>query len=517
MVGRRKRLGKAARVHFAEPPWDEEHPRWRELDEELAVDHIARRVVAAMKTLDLTPLYESYSGRGSRPTQPDLMLRIVLIEIRLGRIRPSNWHRDARENDPLKWAGMGIRPSRTAWYDFHDRVAPLLADWNAQVVEFAIEQNVTSGKRASLDGSTFAANASRYRLVNEATLAKRIGLLRDAMSRDDVDKPVKNAPAWMVTTPWTRQSQLLRFERAQERLTELHAINQRQDPSRRRPRENIVISTSDPEAALGRDKFKVFRPLYNMQLMYDLDSLLFLHYDVLSQATDAGTLKPMLNKVTSLKGIALGTLLADAGYVTASNLALCELAGVTLYGPWQENDFSKKKKSTNSNSPKRIGKNQFTWLTDAKVYVCPQGHRLKWIGKQKRRQADGEINIMHRYRCNPDHCCACPSSKQCTTNPKRGRSVKRSEHEELVEIHRQRMLTDEAKRLYKKRSQTVELGYADVKEHRAIRRFPRRGRIHAKTHVGLAVLINNLLIVHRATRNSKQQPQEALNCETQTT
>ena len=102
MVDRRKRLGKSARVQFAEPPWDEEHPRWRELDEELAVDHIARRVVAAMKVLDLTPLYESYSGRGSRPTRPDLMLRIVLIEIRLGRIRPSNWYRDVRENDPLK-------------------------------------------------------------------------------------------------------------------------------------------------------------------------------------------------------------------------------------------------------------------------------------------------------------------------------------------------------------------------------------------------------------------------------
>jgi hypothetical protein len=517
MVGRRKRLGKAARVHFAEPPWDEEHPRWQELDEELAADHVARQVVAAMEVLDLTPLYDSYTGRGSPPTRPDLMLRIVLIEIRLGRIRPSDWFTDARENDPLKWAGMGIRPSRTAWYEFHDRVAPLLVNWNPQIVEFAAEQSITSGKRASLDGSTFAANASRHRLVNEETLAKRMDLLRDAKASDDVDKPVENAPAWMATKPSTRQTQLERYKRAQERLCELHAINQRQDPGRRRPREKIVVSTSDPEAALGRDKFKVFRPLYNVQLVYDLDSMLFLHYDVLAQATDAGTLKPMLNKVTSIAGINLQQLLVDAGYVTASNLALCEEARVTLYGPWQENDFSGKKKSTNKNSLARIGKDQFTWLPDAKAYVCPQGQKLKWIGKQKRRQSDGEVNIMHSYRCSPSHCCECPSAARCTTNPKRGRSVKRSEHEELIEAHRRRMATDESKDLYKKRKQTVELGYADVKEHRALRRFPRRGLLRAKAYAGLAVLVNNLLVVHHGTVTAKRPCQGATKCGLQPT
>jgi hypothetical protein len=75
----------------------------------------------------------------------------------------------------LKWAGMGIRPSRTAWYAFHDRVAPFLATWNLQIVELAIERDITSGKRASLDGSTFAANASRHRLVNEALAAELAG------------------------------------------------------------------------------------------------------------------------------------------------------------------------------------------------------------------------------------------------------------------------------------------------------------------------------------------------------
>ena len=68
----------------------------------------------------------------------------------------------------------------------------------------------------------------------------------------------------------------------------------------------------------------------------------------------------------------------------------------------------------------------------------------------------------------------------------------RSEHEPLVDAHRARMATEEAKKLYKRRKQTVELGFADVKQHRALRRFPRRGLQRARTHLGLAVLIHNL-------------------------
>lgn len=498
MVDGWKRLGKALVVRFADPPWEETHPRWLVLDQELPEGHLARQVTAAMKQVDLTPLYHSYSGRGSLPTRPDLMLRIVLIEIRLGRIHPSDWYRDTRENEPLKWAGMGIQPSRTAWYSFHDRVAMFLETWNEQTVEVAAKLGVTSGTQASLDGSTFAANASRHRLVNETLLAKRVKLLRDVIADDNAGSTVDEVPYWAATTPATRQVQLTRFKLSQERLVELQAINQRQDPCRRRAVDKIVVSTSDPEAALGRDKFHVFRPLYNTQLVSDLNSSLILTYGVFAQATDAGTLKPMLCKAISTKGIHLKDLLVDAGYVTASNLALCNADHVNLVGPWQENDYSQKKKKSKK-APAQISKDQFVWSAEKQVYVCPQGHTLKWIGKQKRRQADGEINVMHSYRCSPDDCRGCPLADACTTNPNRGRSVKRSEHEELVDAHRQKMATEEAKGLYKKRKKTVELSFADIKEHRGLRRFPRRGLTRATTQVGLAVLIHNLLTVYRAT------------------
>lgn len=498
MVGRMKRSRKRAEVRFADPPWNERSAEWQMRDQQVPANHPGRAVVEAVKQLDLTPLFAVYHGVGTPPIRPDLMLAIVLIEMRLGRPQPSQWFRDARENLVIQWAGFGIQPSRTCWYNFADRIAPLIGQWNAAVLHRARQRGVTRAERASLDGSAVAANASRHRLVNEMTISQRLTELQEACRADTAAQPLANVPTWMAKTPDTRQTQRERYEHAGQRLVELHAVNNRQQQTRRRKPEKIVVSTSDPEAALGRDKHNVFRPLYNVQLIRDLDSQLCLGYEVFAQPTDAGTFGPMLERLVNLTGVKPKVMLVDAGYVTACNLAICDQAGITLYGPWQENDASRKEENPDT-KPRLLGKEHFTWMADQNMYRCPEGHPLPWIGHEKRRQSDGQINVVHSYRCSPQHCRACPRQVSCSSNPSRGRAIRRSEHEALVESHRARMATAEAKSLYRLRRQTVELGFADFKQHRSMRQFSGRGRSRAQRQVGLAVLVHNLLVVHYAT------------------
>jgi hypothetical protein len=516
MVGCTRRPRKGAEVRFAEPPWNERSGEWQVRGQQVAADHPAREVVEAVKQLDLTPLFALYLGVGLPPIRPDLMLAVVLIEIRLGRPRPSQWFRDARENLALQWAGFGIRPSRACWYNFADRVTSLLEQWNAEVVQLARQRGVTRAERVSLDGTAVAANASRHRLLNEGTLERRLTELDVACQADASGQPPPSTPAWMAKHPHTREGQQRRYRRARERLVELHAVNDRQDRKRRRKPEKIVVSTSDPEAALGRDKYNVFRPLYNVQVVRDLDSQLCLAYQAFAQPTDAGTFGPMLERVTNSAGVKPKAMLVDAGYVTACNLAICDQAGSVLYGPWQENDFSQKKRKQGA-KPRPIGKEHFTWVPEQNLYRCPEGHPMPWIGHQKRRQSDGQINVVHSYRCSPEHCRACARQVACSTNPNRGRSVKRSEHEALVEAHRARMATAEAKGLYRLRGQTVELGFADFKQHRSMRQFSGRGLDRAKRQVGLTVLVHNLLIVHRVAAPLKNSALAMLTTERITT
>ena len=76
-------------ARFAEPPWNEQSAPWRQIDAQLAQDHLAREIRQAMTHLDLTSLYASYAGRGKAPHRSDLMLAIVLFELRRGQRQPS--------------------------------------------------------------------------------------------------------------------------------------------------------------------------------------------------------------------------------------------------------------------------------------------------------------------------------------------------------------------------------------------------------------------------------------------
>src|SRR5262245_8535494 len=69
------------RDRFAVPPWDRQSPEWLAIDDDLPADHLARAIDEAVDRLDLTDLFASSAGFGSKPHRPDLMLKIVLDEM----------------------------------------------------------------------------------------------------------------------------------------------------------------------------------------------------------------------------------------------------------------------------------------------------------------------------------------------------------------------------------------------------------------------------------------------------
>jgi hypothetical protein len=69
------------------------------------------------------------------------------------------------------------------------------------------------------------------------------------------------------------------------------------------------------------------------------------------------------------------------------------------------------------------------------------------------------------------------------------------------------METEEAKTVYRLRGQTIEIVFADFKEHRGLRRFSGRGLARARMELALEVLVHNLLVLHRFA-HPKQNGQE---------
>lgn len=503
---------RASSCRFAEPPWDRRTPRWQEIDRTLSADHLARQMKEAVEELDLKELQETYAGRGSKAHPPRLLLAFVLFERQRGRQSPAQWHRDAQECEPAQWLLFGLKPGRAVWYEFRKRLEGQWDGLHTQVMQQARALGVPVGERVAVDGSLVAALASRRRLANQKTLTNRIESLRQAVATDERQALLEARSYWMAKHSRTRARQLESYLAAQCRMDQSQAENRRRPSSKRRKPEKIVVSVSEPEATLGRDKLQVFRPLYNVQLMYDLDSSFISAYETFSCQNDPGTIGTLLERSRKLAGKTPSVALGDSSYAGGPDVALCEQAGVTLYAPVSENDYSeanrKKRKAC------QIPKKEFTWLPDQQTYRCPEGHWLIPGKTTPLARSNDRTTLQSTYRCPPEHCMKCPRQAACTPSPQRGRSVSRLEHEDLLDVLRARMDDPEAKALYKLRAQTVELRYADLKQHRNMTRFHGYGLQGARGEVAGVVLAYNLLILqrHRKLRSlpfkSMQIPEE---------
>jgi transposase len=498
IVAPARRARAARRARFRPAPLGPPSQEWQSLDRRLSPDHLARVIARALHRLELSALWSLYAGCGSPAYPPQLLLAAVLFEVRRGHHRPAQWHRHARECDPLRWLLRGLAPSRSCWYQFRDRLGPALLGLAQQAVRQALAEGLTRADRAALDGTLLAAQASRHKLLNEAALAQRCRRLQGALADDARGVPPAAPPRWLAPTPRGRRLQAARYAEARDAMARRQGRNRQKRASKRAPPGRLVVSPWDAEAAVGRDKEKVFRPLYNAQLLADLGSPLVLGWLVAAQPNDAGLLGRVLGQAREGLGVTVGAVVADAGYAGGADLAAARECGATVYAPWQANDFSRKRQE------KYYPKEQFRWLPQEQAYACPQGQRLPYRGSSRQRRSGTGRVTLRQYRGDEPTCAACPARGRCT--PGRGaRTISRGEHEGLIEELRERMKGEEAKQLYKLRKQTVELANADLKAHRGLRRLSGRGLRRADAQVGLAVLAHNLVALDGLRRQREER------------
>lgn len=492
------------RDRFASPPWTVESLEWQALDQRLPADHLVRRIDQAVAKLDLTPLWESYLGVGKKALPPDLLLKLVLYEMHSKRPSPAQWSADVRDSEAVRWLLFGLQPSRSRLYDFRDRVAPFWDGWNTQVLRRAIDREMTTAARASLDSSSIAANASRRRLLNDERLEQRQQIIDAHLEASSRGQLTTEKPGWLAGSETGLREQKRRYALAAAVLRQRQALNAQRPSSKRKPADKILVSPADPEAALARDKEEVFRPLYVVQILRDLDSPLIFAHAVRTQNNDSGALAPMIKRMADNVGVKPKDLLVDSGYVSMQHLEFCQTAGITLYGPCQENDFSAANdKKAQHNQHTELPKSAFTWLAEERTYQCPEGHRFEFQRTTEQWRVEGPITLS-LYRCPPPHCQTCPRQPGCTRTPKSGRTVSRMENEELLDALRERMRTVAGKTLYRQRARTVELNFADLKEHRGLRRFHGRGLRRVTAEVSALMLTHNVLAVEEHARQRRQ-------------
>ena len=476
------------------PPSD---PRWRKIDAKLPENDHARIVQRQVDRLDRDTVDQLYQGVGKAPYDPFVLLKMVLYQYLKGRRSPATWEEEARLNEAMQWLGHGYTPARRTWYDFRDRVGPVIESLHIDLVQQAMGQEFLDPTTAAQDGTSIAACASRHRMVNQSTLTKRKGLL-DALIEGDLP-PSDELPKWVPPTPSGRLELTGRMEVAAEVLTVRIQQNATKPSDKRKDPDKIQVSLTDPVAPLGRDKLKTYRPLYTIQTMVDPLSHLTVSYLCEPKVDDSGTLAPMIDKTQEIVGGRLKTVLADGGYCSILDLRDAAERDIELVSPPSISSSSRQSKSRSGEI--QIPREAFCFDAESNSYECPEGHRLTYKDREKRARIGGRFLYQFRYQCGAELCEACPLAARCLSGSG-PRMISRTEGEELMEAQREKMSTDEAKARYRLRGQTVELGFGDAKGNRRVTRFHGRGLSRARCETGLLILAQNLLRLDNLQRNA---------------
>ena len=141
-------------------------------------------------------------------------------------------------------------------------------------------------------------------------------------------------------------------------------------------------------------------------------------------------------------------------------------------------------------------KDHFTYCPQTDTYLCPQQKVLTYTD----RSTHSNGYRVRRYRANGQDCRACPAFGTCTSSQS-GRTIKISEHEPILQRHRQLLATVLAKQLFRRRSTIVEPVFGLLKEWHSARRFLLRGRSQVASEWHLLATAFNLKSLHAVWRS----------------
>ena len=238
--------------------------------------------------------------------------------------------------------------------------------------------------------------------------------------------------------------------------------------------QNKQISLTDPDArsmaTSGRDTGIVG---YNVQSAVDTEHHLIVTHEMTNIGTDRGQLSSVAKQARDVLGMDKLTVVADRGYYNGEEIVACEDDDITTYIP--------KVMTSTAKARGRFGKQDFVYLEDENVYICPTDERLT---QRFTNVEDGKT--LHRYWTTA--CATCPIKDQCTTGKER--RITRWEHEAVLEKVQRRL--DEKPEMMHLRRETVEHPLGTIKSWMGSTQFQMKTLKNVAAEMALHVLAYNL-------------------------
>lgn len=436
------------------------------LDELVSADAMVRVIdawIAALPMGELGFAKSTPQRMGAPPYDPADLLRLYLWGY-LNAVRSSRaLERQCQCNVECMWLLGRLAPDHKTIAEFRRGNLQALVNASAAFVQFARDQRLITSTTVAIDGSKVQAVASRKAIVSPSGLREQAQ--RNAKDVEHYLELLEQADRLEGGEP----GQALRVRKALERLQAEGQVIGHQAQALSASGKNLAVTT-EPQAQVMRSLGSA--PGYNLQTAVEPGSHLIVAHAVCADANDQRQLQPMAEQASRVLQ-APCTVVADAGYSNASQIAALQAQGIACYVP--------PKRRINPNGDAFYARSSFTYEAAADHFTCPAGQVLK--RKQLVRK-----DCVVVYAARPEDCAFCAHKPKCT--PAAQRLVSLHVHEDALQAVAERL--KQHPHMMALRQQTVEHPFACIK-HRILgnARLLLRGLQGATGELSLAVMAYN--------------------------
>jgi len=413
------------------------------LEDWVGEDNPVRVIDVFVDELDLADLG---FGRVARPASgrpayhPAVLLKLYIYGY-LNRVQSSRrLEREAGRNIEVMWLTGRLAPDHKTIADFRKDNGAAIGKVCSQFVSLCRGLGLFADAAVAIDGSKFKAVNNRDRNFTRAKMQRRMAQIEESVARylDQLDSADRQEPSQALAAKAVRLTEkIARLKQEMQRLKTLE-VQMLATPDQQ-------ISLTDPDArsmaTSGRGSGVVG---YNVQAGVDIKHHLIAAHKVTNEGTDRSQLSPMARKTKVALDVDKLDVVADRGYFSSEQILQCDRADITVTLP--------KPQTSTAKARGRYGKQDFRYVADDDVYICPAGERLAFHYTNQEKGL-----TLRRYWTNVSQTCAI---KDEWTTAKEHR-ITRWQHEHILEEVQARL--DAHPEKMRQRRQTVEHPFGTIK------------------------------------------------------
>jgi transposase len=442
------------------------------LEDWIGEDNPVRVVDVFVDELDLSELgFDGVDPEATgRPSYHPSMLLKLYIYGYLNRVQSSRrLEHEAGRNVEVMWLTGRLVPDHKTIADFRKDNGTAIRKVCAHFVALCRAIGLLTLASVAIDGSKFKAVNNRDNNFTRAKMERRMAQIEESVARylQQLDTADRQEPSEVLQAKTSRLKE--KIETLKQQMRRLQGLKVEMLATA-----DQQISLVDPDArsmaTSGRGSGVVG---YNVQIAVDTKHHLIITHEVTNEGSDRSQLSAVAKQAKATLDVEKLDAVADRGYFNGEEILACEEAGITVTLP--------KPMTSNAKAEGRFGKQDFRYVAEEDVYVCPAGERLAYYYT-----SEDKGLIQHRYVTKA--CQNCAIKQSCTTAKER--RIKRWEHEHIIDAVQRRL--DEHPEKMRQRRETVEHPFGTIKARMGATHFLMKTLPRVASEMALHVLAYNL-------------------------